>query len=60
MRQPVQCPYCVLGLEFRPMVAHVDGRYICDKCGHTAYPGNTIYRCRCPKCSELAGALIAS
>ena len=60
MRDTVQCPYCVSGLEFRPMVAHVDGRYICDKCGHTAYPGNTTYKCRCPKCSELELALIAS
>jgi predicted Zn-ribbon and HTH transcriptional regulator len=42
------------------MVAHLDGRYICDKCGHTAHPENTKYKCRCPKCLELAVALIAS
>ena len=52
----VLCPYCVSGLEFRLMVAHLDGRYICDKCGHTAYPGNTKYSCRCTKCLELAVA----
>ena len=27
----VLCPYCVCGFEFRLMVAHVDGRYICDR-----------------------------
>jgi hypothetical protein len=36
MADTVRCPYCVLGLEFLPMIAHVEGRYICWKCGHTA------------------------
>jgi ribosomal protein S27AE len=53
MRDTVRCPNCVSGLEFRPMVPHPDGRYICDKCGHTAHPGNTKYKCRCPKCLEF-------
>lgn len=60
MRDTVRCPYCVLGLEFLPMVAHVDGRYICGKCGHIAYPDDAAYVCRCPKCLELAVARIAS
>jgi ribosomal protein S27AE len=60
MREIVRCPYCVSGLEFRAMVAHVDGRYICDKCGHTARLGDAAYRCRCVKCVDLATALIAS
>jgi hypothetical protein len=38
------------------MVDHVDGRYICDKCGHTARPGDVTYVCRCLKCLELAPA----
>jgi ribosomal protein S27AE len=59
MGDTVLCPYCVSGPEFRPMVAHVDGRYICDKCGHTAYPRNAKYKCRCPKCLELAAVPIA-
>jgi ribosomal protein S27AE len=58
IRGTVQCPYCVSGLEFRAMVAHVDGRYICDRCGHTAYPGNTKYKCRCTSCLELTVPLI--
>jgi ribosomal protein S27AE len=60
MRETVRCPYCVLGLEFLPMVAHVDGRYICGKCGHTACPEDAAYRCHCPKCLELVVAQIAS
>ena len=54
MTKTVLCSYCVLGLEFRPMVAHLDGRYICDKCGHTVHPDDVKYRCRCPKCVDLA------
>lgn len=38
MKKTVRCPYCVLGIEFRPMIGHVDGRFICDKCGHTTVP----------------------
>ena len=53
MEGTVRCPYCVLGLEFRPMVAHVDGRYICNKCGHTTHPSDVKYECHCPKCRNL-------
>jgi ribosomal protein S27AE len=60
MRDTVRCPFCVLGFECFPMVAHVDGRYICGKCGHTAYPDDAAYLCRCSKCLELAAAQIAS
>jgi DNA-directed RNA polymerase subunit RPC12/RpoP len=53
MSKTVRCPYCVLGQEFRPMVMHVDGRYICSRCGHTARPGDTTYECHCQKCVKL-------
>jgi hypothetical protein len=33
MSDIIRCPYCVLGFEFRPMIAHVDGGYICNRCG---------------------------
>ena len=49
----VRCCYCVSGHEFRPMVAHVDGRYICNQCGHTASPGDGTYDCRCHRCVKL-------
>src|SRR5258708_33273583 len=58
-RDTVRCSYCVSGLDFRAIVPHLDGRYICYKCGQTAHPGNTKYKCRCPYCLEVA-ALIAS
>lgn len=62
MKDPVRCPFCVLGLEFRPMVVHVDGRYICNKCGHTTHPDDYEYQCQCPNCRKLVPArgLVAS
>ena len=56
MKDSVRCPFCVLGLEFRPMIAHVDGRYICNKCGHTTQPGDRGYQCHCPNCRKLVPA----
>jgi len=53
MQKTVRCPFCVLGEEFRPMVAHIDGRYICNKCGHTTNAGDRQYECHCPKCLQL-------
>jgi DNA-directed RNA polymerase subunit RPC12/RpoP len=61
MKGIVRCPYCILGLEFRPMVAHVDGRYICNKCGHTTHPRDAKYECHCTKCTNLRSrAFLAS
>ena len=54
MTQPVvRCPYCALGEEFRPMVAHLDGRFICGTCGHSTSPQQKSYECRCFKCVRL-------
>jgi hypothetical protein len=41
------------------MVAHVDGRYICDRCGHTAYPGNTKYKLSLRQVLRVGGRLVA-
>jgi len=62
MEKTARCPYCVLDNEFRPMVAHVDGRCICNRCGHTTRPGDSAYECRCPKCVKLilSSKLVAS
>jgi Zn ribbon nucleic-acid-binding protein len=49
----VRCPFCVLGDEFRPMLSHEDGIFICGKCGHTARPADKNYSCRCCKCRDL-------
>jgi hypothetical protein len=35
------------------MIRHVDGKYICNNCGHTARPGEKHYVCRCENCLEL-------
>src|SRR5450432_3537858 len=48
----VCCPYCVEGDGFRPMVAHLDGRCICAKCGHLAILCDKDFKCSCPECSE--------
>src|SRR3954471_16770866 len=54
MKDPMRCPYCVSGFEFRLMVGHVDGRGICSKCGHTVHPDRPEYGCSCPHCRKLA------
>jgi len=61
METTVRCAYCVSGDDFRPMVAHVDGRYICNRCGHTTRPGDATYECHCLRCVKLtfSGTLIA-
>jgi hypothetical protein len=50
----VRCPYCTFENHFKEMVAHVDGRFICRKCGHMAMPSDPNFRCACPKCCELS------
>ena len=54
MRGTVRCPYCVTGLKFHPMVAHLDGRHICNKCGHITGPNDAEYECHCANCRKLA------
>ena len=47
----LRCAYCVAGLEFRPLVAYKDGRFVCRNCCHTVRPTvedvSTLYRRRC-------------
>ena len=50
--QVVRCPYCVLGDDFRRMLPRAEGWFICQKCGHTAMPGEPEFRCFCQKCGE--------
>jgi hypothetical protein len=35
----IRCPYCMAGIEFRPMIAYKDGRFVCRDCAHTMRPG---------------------
>jgi hypothetical protein len=53
MEDLVRCPYCVSGNEFRPMVRHVDGTFICNGCGHTTRLKDNYYQCGCSRCIEL-------
>ena len=49
----VRCPYCVSNDEFREMIARMDGRFVCNRCGHSAIPIDENFRCACRKCLEL-------
>ena len=46
----IRCPHCMAGIEFRPMIAYKDGRFVCRDCAHTVRPGITEYRCTCRSC----------
>jgi hypothetical protein len=54
----VRCPYCTAGIDFLPMVAYKDGRFVCRDCGHTVRPGVLEYRCFCRPClGRLEGSI---
>jgi hypothetical protein len=44
------------GIDFRPMIAHKDGRLVCRDCAHTVRPGTTEYKCTCRRCLALSSA----
>ncbi len=50
----IRCPYCMADIEFRPMIAHKDGRFVCRDCAHTVRPGTPDYRCTCRACLRLS------
>lgn len=45
----IRCLYCPSGLVGK-MVGHIDGRFICVNCGHTARPADPCYECTCRQC----------
>ena len=49
----VRCPYCVVGKEFRPMIALSEGAFVCAKCRHLEISGNQDLKCHCSRCIEL-------
>ena len=53
MKNTIRCPYCVFNQQIHSIVAHVDGRHICDRCGHTTNPSDPRYTCRCLSCSDV-------
>src|ERR1017187_331831 len=50
----IRCPHCIVGIEFRPMIAYKDGRFVCRDCAHTVRPGVPEYRCPCRRCVRLS------
>jgi hypothetical protein len=50
----IRCPYCMVGIECRPMIAHKDGRFVCRDCAHTVRPGIPSYKCLCRPCLRMA------
>lgn len=50
----VRCPYCMAGIEFSPMIAYKDGRFVCRDCAHTVRPGVPAYKCLCRPCVRLS------
>jgi hypothetical protein len=54
----IRCPYCMAGIDFRPMIAHKDGRFVCRDCAHTVRPGVPEYRCTCRTCLRLSRKML--
>jgi hypothetical protein len=50
----IGCPHCIVGMEFRAMIAYKDGRFVCRDCAHTVRPGVPRYKCVCRPCMTLA------
>jgi transposase-like protein len=51
----VRCPYCVLDDEFRAMVARLGGRFVCNKCGHSAVPSEQGFHMLVPEVLRATG-----
>lgn len=47
----LRCPYCMVGGEFRPMVARIEGWFQCESCGHNAMPLDPGFQCACARCT---------
>jgi rubrerythrin len=55
MAEPIRCPYCVEGYDFRLMKERLNGVFfVCEKCGHALMQDNPMWTCRCGKCTELS------
>ncbi len=49
---PPRCPYCVSETGFVLLKVLENGRQICEKCGHIAFPEDEAFQCPCLKCVE--------
>jgi hypothetical protein len=50
---PIRCPYCVMGDDFKPMRYIDNDLYFCDKCGHMVRAGNITFECTCDRCRTM-------
>lgn len=50
----IRCPHCLVGMDFRSMIAYKDGRFVCRDCAHTVRPSVPEYRCTCRPCLRLS------
>jgi hypothetical protein len=48
----------VLGVQFRPMASRIDGRFVCEQCGHVCLEDGTSFTCSCYRCVELQSSRI--
>jgi len=51
--QAMRCPYCADAQNFKLMIKHVDGRFICSRCGHVIRPGDSDFSCNCGSCTDV-------
>lgn len=49
----IRCPYCLTGIDFGPMIAYINGRFVCRDYAHTVRPGMSEYGCTCRTCLRL-------
>jgi Zn finger protein HypA/HybF involved in hydrogenase expression len=50
--EPIRCPYCRDGNEFRLLVTRTEGWLQCESCGHNAMPLDPEFKCACSKCDS--------
>ena len=46
--------HCVDHQGFVRMIRHVDGKFICHRCGHIECPADPDFLCNCGGCMELS------
>src|SRR5579871_1561986 len=56
---PVRCPYCVEGNEFKTMPPY-GNRLICLTCFHTELLNEPWFICNCSKCKELGARRVSN
>jgi len=53
MVEEPRCPYCVSIDHFMLLSPTGDGRFVCMKCGHVAFPEDKVFQCLCCHCCAM-------